>query len=80
MYAESNGAATLRRAYLRLALGVAQMVMAVVSATLLIVHGISPLSVGSIAITSILTTTSVLFFGKRRTKSPLASSTPTPRP
>jgi hypothetical protein len=27
MYGESNGAATLRRAYLRLALGVAQMVM-----------------------------------------------------
>ena len=56
---------TLGWAYIRLALGMGQMVMAVVTAVFLIRDGIAPVAVGCFVATGVLTATSVLLFGSQ---------------
>jgi len=53
-------------AVVRLALGIAQMMGAVGTFYLLLQTGLSALSLGGVVITCLLTTTSVLLFGRRR--------------
>jgi hypothetical protein len=51
---------------LRLALGMLQMGGAVVSLVLLVMTGVSPVTVTAVVVTSALTTTSVLLFGEKK--------------
>jgi len=50
---------------LRLLLGTAQMVSAVIALLLIVQAGIGPLALGAVVVTSVLTTTSILLFGRR---------------
>ena len=50
---------------LRLILGLLQMFGAVVSLTLLATTGVTPISLGAVAVTSLMTTISVALFGGR---------------
>lgn len=52
-------------AVLRLLLGTAQMVSAVIALLLIVQAGIGPLALGAVVVTSVLTTTSILLFGRR---------------
>jgi hypothetical protein len=54
-----------RWARIRLALGTAQMFCAALSAVLLVKTGVSRLCLGSVVLTCVLTTASVLMFGSR---------------
>jgi hypothetical protein len=52
-------------AIVRIVLGIAQIFGATFSFTLLIQTGVNPLSLGAVIVTGLLTTISVLLFGKR---------------
>lgn len=66
---ETTSARNIRRwALIRLILGFLQMFGAVFSVTLLVRTGVTVLALISVAVTSVLTTVSVLMFGARRSK------------
>jgi hypothetical protein len=58
----------VRWAIVRLVLGQAQMIGAVVSAYLLISTGMNEVSLGAVVVTCLCTTVSVLLFGRRSAK------------
>jgi hypothetical protein len=66
MHMQANNAGAGHWGLVRLALGVLQVCGAALSLALLVQTGITPLSLGAAVSTSLLTTISILLFGRRR--------------
>jgi hypothetical protein len=69
----------VRWAIVRLVLGQAQMIGAVVSAYLLIRTGMNEFSLGAVVVTCLCTTVSILLFGRRNARGGGKSGRPKPR-
>lgn len=66
---QMNDATERRLGFVRLVLGVLQVFGAALTLTLLVLTGISKLSLGAAIATGLLTTISILLFGGRRSAS-----------
>jgi hypothetical protein len=69
MHMQMNDATERRLGFVRLVLGVLQVFGAALTLTLLVLTGISKLSLGAAIATGLLTTISILLFGGRRSAS-----------